>query len=212
VILGAAEGRPLDRDEFAKRYLDVIRAYLGARWRGSALHPEIDDATQDVFLECFKENGALTRIDREKGGGFRTYLFAIARNVARRLEQRQVRSRERQAPSDLEVPGKQEPASRAFDRAWAQAIMRQATYLLAKRAQAGGATAQRRVELLRMRFTDGRPTREIAEKWGLKPAQVQYEYKCARDDFQAALIDVVRQHDPDGAAEEECVRLLALLG
>jgi len=90
--------------------------------------------------------------------------------------------------------------------------MRQATYLLAKRAQAGGATAQRRVELLRMRFTDGRPTREIAEKWGLKPAQVQYEYKCARDDFQAALIDVVRQHDPDGAAEEECVRLLALLG
>ena len=212
MILGAAEGRPLDRDEFAKRYVEVIRAYLGARWRGSPLRAEIDDATQDVFLECFKENGALTRIDRERGGGFRTYLFAIARNVARRLEQRQVRSREQQAPSDLEVSGKQEPASRAFDRAWAQTIMRQATYLLTKRAQAGGATARRRVELLRMRFTDGQPTREIAEKWGLKPAQVQYEYKCARDDFQAALIDVVRQHDPDGAAEEECVRLLALLG
>ena len=212
VILGAAQGHCLDRDEFARRYTDVIRAYLGARWRSTPLHAEVDDSTQDVFVECFRENGALASADPGKRGGFRTYLFAVVRNVARRIEQRKIRRREQQAPTGLDLPGGEEPASRAFDRAWAESIMRQATRLMTERSRGGGAVAQRRVELLRMRFTEGQPTRRIAEDWGLKPAQIQYEYKRARDEFQAALIDVVRQHDPRGDVEEECVRLLAQLG
>jgi RNA polymerase sigma factor (sigma-70 family) len=212
VILGAAAGQPLAREEFARRYEGVIRAYLGARWRGTPFVPEIDDATQDVFVECFKENGALARVDPGHRGGFRTFLFAVVRNVARRFEERRALRRERQAPSDLDVPGADETASRAFDRAWARTIMGEATRLMTERARAGGTAAERRVELLRLRFADGRPPREIAEAWGLKPAQVQYEYKRARDEFQAALLDVVRRHDPAGDPAAECVRLLALLG
>ncbi len=33
VIQGAAAGRGDDRDQFARRYAPVVRAYLGARWR-----------------------------------------------------------------------------------------------------------------------------------------------------------------------------------
>ena len=212
MILGAAEGRPLAREEFARRYAAVIRAYLGARWARTPLHGEIDDAMQEVFVECFKEGGALSRADPERGGGFRTFLFGVVRNVARRFEQDKHRKRKETVPSAAEFPGHEEPASQAFDRAWAQAIMRQATHLQAERARAGGAGAQRRVELLRLRFHENKPVREIAEQWGLKATQVQYEYRCARDEFEAALLDVVRRHDPDADAMEECVRLVSLLG
>ena len=90
--------------------------------------------------------------------------------------------------------------------------MRQATRLMTENSRTGGLASQRRVELLRLRFTEGQPTRRIAQDWGLKPAQIQYEYKCARDEFRAALIDVVRQHDPRGDVQEECVQLLAQFG
>ena len=59
----AADGRAVDRAEFARRYAPVIRAYLGARWRGNGLAQEVDDAVQDVFVDCFSENGALTRLN-----------------------------------------------------------------------------------------------------------------------------------------------------
>ena len=113
--------------------------------------------------------------------------------------------------SAFEVSGDEEPASRAFDREWARGIMRQATELQAERASAGGEKARRRVELLQLRFAEGLPIREIAARWEMDPPQVQYEYKCARDEFQAALTDVGRRHDPDGDAPAECARLLGLL-
>ena len=211
-ILGAAQGYPLSRDEFVRCYAHVIEAYLGARWRGSPLIAEVADSTQDVFVECLKENGALARADPGNRGGFRTYLFAIVRNVARRTEQKKMRRQEQKLPTDSSLPGGEEPANRAFDRAWAEAIMRQATRLMTENSRTGGLASQRRVELLRLRFTEGQPTRRIAQDWGMKSAQIQYEYKCARDEFRAALIDVVRQHDPRGDVDEECVRLLAQFG
>lgn len=55
MIRDAAAGDPAGREEFAQRYLGVIRAYLAARWRGAALREDIDDATQAVFVECFRQ-------------------------------------------------------------------------------------------------------------------------------------------------------------
>jgi hypothetical protein len=48
VIRAAAAGSSSDREELARRYLSVVRAYLAARWRGSALRPDLDDATQEA--------------------------------------------------------------------------------------------------------------------------------------------------------------------
>jgi RNA polymerase sigma factor (sigma-70 family) len=210
VILGAAEGRALDRSEFARRYSHAIRAYLGTRWKASPLGSELDDAAQEVFVECFKENGALARVDPDRPGGFRGFLYGVIRNVARRFEERWSRKRP-DSIGELPLESAEEPASRAFDRAWARGIMKQATELQGERARAGGEKLQRRVELLRLRFTEGLPVREIAARWGMEPTQVQYEYKCARDEFQTALNDVVRKHDPDGDAAAESARLLGLL-
>ncbi|MHC4938888.1 MAG: sigma-70 family RNA polymerase sigma factor [Planctomycetota bacterium] len=210
IVLGAAAGQPIAREEFARRYSQPTRAYLGARWGSSPLHSELDDATQEVFFECFKENGALARVDPDRPGGFRSFLYGVIRNVARRFEERWSRKRP-DSIGELPVESGEEPASRAFDRAWAKGIMRQATELQAERARAGGEKLQRRVELLQLRFTEGLPVREIAARWEMEATQVQYEYKCARDEFQAALADVVRQHDPEGDVAAECARLLGLL-
>jgi hypothetical protein len=51
VIHAAAAGSPADRDELARRYVGVVRAYLAARWRDSSLRHDLDDAAQDVFVE-----------------------------------------------------------------------------------------------------------------------------------------------------------------
>jgi len=204
VILGAAAGRPVDRAEFAHRYAPVIRAYLGARWRGNPLAQEIDDAVQDVFLDCFAENGALARVDPGRAGGFRAFLFGVVRNIARRVE---ARRKEVQPPSGFDAAAREEPLSGVFDRAWAQSIMRQAGELMAERARSGE-RARRRVELLRLRFAEGRPMRDIAAAWRADPRQLEYDYDRAREEFAAALHEVVRRHHPEGDAAAECARLL----
>jgi RNA polymerase sigma-70 factor (ECF subfamily) len=72
----------------------------------------------------------------------------------------------------------------------------------------------RRVQILRLRFEEGRPIREIAARWDEDPARVHHEYARAREEFRAALAEVVGEHHPGpaSAVEDECERLLALLG
>src|SRR5262249_23588603 len=88
VVRAAAAGSPADRDEVGRRYLGVVRAYLGARWRDSALRPELDDAVQEVFVECFRQGGALETAGAGRVPGFRAFLYGVVRNVARRFESR----------------------------------------------------------------------------------------------------------------------------
>ena len=63
MISGAASGNDADRREFATRYLPVVRAYLRARWRGRLDEQELEDAAQEVFLECLREGGVLDRVE-----------------------------------------------------------------------------------------------------------------------------------------------------
>src|SRR5262249_21656858 len=92
VIRGAAAGNAGDREELARRYLGVVRTYLSARWRGSALRPNLDDAVQEVFVECFRQGGALQAAGAGRVPSFRAYLHGVVRNVARRFESRPVRA------------------------------------------------------------------------------------------------------------------------
>src|SRR5229473_2375643 len=55
IIESAAAGSAGDRDEFARRHSPVVRSYLASRWRSSPCLREIDDAVQEVFVECFKQ-------------------------------------------------------------------------------------------------------------------------------------------------------------
>ena len=70
-----------------------------------------------------------------------------------------------------------------------------------------------RVELLRLRFHEGLPIREIARRWGTAAEVLHHEYARARQEFEAALREVVAFHHPGSPeeVEQECSNLLARL-
>jgi RNA polymerase sigma-70 factor (ECF subfamily) len=199
VIRAAASGSPTDREELARRYLGTVRAYLAARWAGSALRDDLDDATQEVFVECFRQGGAVEAAGAGRVPDFRAFLYGVVRNVARRFE-----SRPGRPPAPLpDVADDDASQSRLFDRSWAQAIMAEAAGLQRQRAAEGGPEAVRRVELLRLRFEEGLPIRAIAERWGADAAQLHHAYALARKEFRSALLAVLAFHQPGSPAELE---------
>jgi RNA polymerase sigma-70 factor (ECF subfamily) len=199
VIRAAAAGSAADREELARRYLGVVRAYLAARWRGSALWSDLDDALQEVFVECFRQGGALEAAGAGRVPCFRAFLFGVVRNVARRFEGRPVRTT---GPLP-DLPADEASLSRLFERSWAQAIMTAAARLQRRQADERGPEAVRRVELLRLRFEEGLPVRAIAERWGVAAAELHHAYAKARQEFRAALLEVVAFHHPGSPAEVE---------
>jgi RNA polymerase sigma-70 factor (ECF subfamily) len=216
LIGSAAAGDRQDRDEFARRYLPVVRAYLAARWRSVALAGDVEDAVQEVFVECFKPGGVLQRVDPGRPGGFRPFLYAVVHHVAQRWEARRAREAGRKVAVDLAgVVGDAETQSRLFDRVWAKGVMREAARLQAERARREGAEAERRVELLRLRFEQGLPIRAIARRWGVDPARLHHDYARARQEFKRALVEALAFHHPAASPQElerECADLQGLLG
>jgi RNA polymerase sigma-70 factor (ECF subfamily) len=216
VIRGASQGDAGARDEFAHRYEPVVRAYLAARWRSSNHIRALDDAVQEVFVECFQKGGALDRLEPDRPGGFRAFLYGVVRIVALRAEATQRRGKEQLPPEGYDprqVPADDTRLSRAFDRAWARSLMAEAAERHAEDAARAGEAARRRVELLRLRFHDGLPVRAIARRRGCDPDVVHRDYARARQEFRAALAAVVAFHHPGTPAEVErtCAELLALL-
>lgn len=194
LIRDAAAGDTAARERFARVYRPVVKAYLAARWR--SISQNVDDAAQDVFVECFRAGGLLEKADAGRPGGFRAFLLGAVRNVARRSESRRRPTEE--LPADL-AANDTGPAE-AFDRAWAKSLLREAA-----RAQDAAATteaAQLRVRLLKARFQDGLPIRDIAAKWNVDAAKLHREYATARDEFRAALGAVVAFHLPEATPAE----------
>jgi RNA polymerase sigma-70 factor (ECF subfamily) len=215
VIRDAAEGGAKARSVFARTYQPVVRAYLAGRWRIPRDSPEVDDAVQDVFVECLREDGPLRRADPDRPGGFRVFLYGVVRNVARRFEERRLRSRERPAGSRIDLDGlegREASLSRIFDRAWASLLLAEAARRQAQIAEEKGPDARRRVELLCLRFEDDLTIREIARQWEVDPSWLHHQYAQARREFRMALRELVRDYLGGGEAdvETECVRLLAL--
>jgi DNA-directed RNA polymerase specialized sigma24 family protein len=220
VITAAAHGGAAERDDFARRYAGPIRAYLAARWRGTKHLAELDDAVQEVFVECFRGGGALARVEVGRAGGFRAFLYGVVRHVGLRFEAgRAARGRgagDGHAAIDFDaLPADDPTLSRAFDRAWVQALLAMAVAAQEVEARARGDAAQRRVALLRRRFADGLPIREIAREWGVDAAVVHHEYARARDEFAAALKQAVRFHlggdGTPGEVERQCAELAKLI-
>lgn len=206
LIRDASAGDPAARERFARVYRPVVRSYLAARWRGLPL--DADDAAQDVFVECFRAGGALAKADAERPGGFRAFLLGVVRNVARRHEAKPRQGR----PLDPQLPADDPSLSRAFDRAWAQALLREAVRVQTDAADSEA--ARRRVELLRLRFHEGRSIRDIAKLWGIEAAKLHHEYATAREEFRQALHQVVAFHHPGathGEIDHVCEELLAAL-
>jgi len=217
LIRAAADGDASARADFTRRYLPVARAFFGARWGTSLLASELDDAVQEAFLDCFRSDGALHRADPERSEGFRAFFFGVLRYTALHFERRKGRELEKKGTGSFHpelLPADEESVSRVLDKAWARALVREAGELQARRARSRGPEAARRVELLQLRFHEGLPIREIARLWNEDAAKLHHEYATARQEFLAALSEVVGVQEGISRErlEAECKRLLALFG
>lgn len=170
---------------------------------------------QEVFVRCFAERSPLERVTPAAEGGFHGFLYGICRNVAREFESERIR---RPAAGDSvlrDVPDREPRLSAIFDRAFARTLMRDARSLFRERSLAGGAEAARRFEILGLRFEENLPIRSIAARQGLDAAKVHKDYARARSDFRKALLDVVREQNPnrtDDELDSIAKRLVELLG
>lgn len=215
VLRAAANGDPAARSKFTLLYAATIRGYLASRWRGRYLIADLEDASQEVFVECLKPGGVLQRADSSRGE-FRGLLFGVTRNVACRFEKRALeRGRLRPEDSGWLENTIADDAGQAteFDRSWARAMVFQAKERHRDLALRDGEAGRRRLELLERRFADDEAIRDIAASWGVPAQDVHNAYRKARIEFYRCLREAVAFHAPPGSdLDAECRNLLAALG
>jgi RNA polymerase sigma factor (sigma-70 family) len=216
MILGAAAKRPADQERFATLYTPMIKAYLAARWRLPLDHEDVGDASQEVLLQCFRQNGALQAADPGYASGFRAFLYGVTRNVAAMTERKWSRRRESQAAHSgvFERVDDEASLSQVFDRGWAEVVVREARALLQRRALIRGGSAALRARALELRYQGGLPPREIAPRLELEAKQVYRLLEDGQLEFQEALIEVMASQIPGASrseVEKRCVDLLQLL-
>lgn len=210
LIHAAAAGDQSARERFARLYQPIARGYLVTRWQRSPLFVMLDDAVQDVFVECFKANGVLDKVSQSQPEEFRGYLYGVLRNIARRHEEKHrpaLPLAEDQLADDTSL-------SCAFDQAWARTLLKEAARVQAEVAAGSGERAVRRVELLRLRFQEGMPIRDIALKWKEDAVKLHHEYATARAEFRSALRRVLAFQMPtatEAQIEAACRDVLNLL-
>ena len=214
LIRRAATGEHGARSLFTHSYQRLIRAYLEQRWRGTPLAADVDDACQEVLLECFGDAGPLQRADA--GREFRSFLLGIVRNIALRFERQRGRRREQVVGGNsafAEVATDEEQLSRFFDRQWAQNLVDEARRTMQAEAATGDPRAKLHAELLELRFGAGLPIRDIAARWQMDPDAVHRAYGKARERFRACLRQVVSFHVqvPETDLDAECQRVVELL-
>ena len=192
----------------------AVRMYLKARWSNPLMQGYVDDATQEVFVECFRDNSPLKRIGKNTTSSFRAYLYGLVRNTARNFEKRLAAPRNQPGASlsRIEIASDDPSLSMVFDRAWARMIIKQAGEKHRENAKQKGESALRRVELLTMRFQHGIPIRHIADEWNVDAAILHREYAKARDEFRTAMRDVIRfNHSGTDAEIEDEIKLVIQL-
>jgi len=214
MIVAAGAGEESARERFARTYGAVIRMYLAARWQLPTTHEAVDDGTQEVFVQCFKPAGALQGVDPAGPARFRSYLYAVVRHVADRIERTNAVRRTPQEPSGAgldDLARNEATLSRVFDRAWVGMVTRGAWLLMVQHLD-GTATGRDRVQILDLRFKDGLTPAEIAQRLGLETDYVYQQLRNSKRDFRTALLEVVGSYHPGASKDEVEARCLDLVG
>ena len=215
LIRRAAAGNPQDRERFAARYAPVIRAYFSARWHLPLAHERVQDASQEVFVQCFKPGGVLTQADPSHGSGFQAFLYGVARRIGANLDRRLGQRKEIDAHSafDEQAASSELALSKSFDRAWARLVAREAGELARARAE-GHPARIAGLEALQLQFFEGLQPRAIAERRGAAVEAIYESLRQAKKDFRAAFVEVMATYNPDCTEAElrqKCIDLVAHL-
>ena len=220
LVEAAGAGDVAARAEFLQQFGPLVRLWLQQRWRDTPFRGLVDDAVQDVFVECCRPDGALRRADPERCvHGIEVYLRGIVRNVAARLERTEARHfghrRDLEVGQASTMPARLGVADQ-IDRAWAMAQIGAAFDLVAH-TDSSGATGHSLRELLHLHFEEAMPVRAIAGAWHTKVEHVHELRRRACGTFRACLLRVRRGGETgsggDSAAAEAAGReVLALLG
>ncbi len=217
IIEAAAEGDADARERFAALYAPALQAYFRKRWQHDPVLASVDDAVQEVFVDCFKPAGVLDRVDCTRDGGFRAFFYGVARTTARSFERAHGKNRARNLndafDADALATDDDEDLTRVFDREWARSIVQESAVLYRHRAEAIGGREMLRVEILRLRFECGLPIREIAAQLDLTPKLAHKEHALARKSYQRILEEVVAAHyaSDETQVAEKCREVLRLL-
>ena len=217
MLRAASAGDASAKSVFARSYAAPIRAYLGHRWRDTPYTDTIDDAVQDVFVECMKPGGVLDHANQDLGD-FRALLYGVVRNIARRFEKRAARPSHHQPAESVhldDLPAQQEALSRVFDRAWARSLLREAVLSHAQAARRGDKETRKRYRIVRLRHQQRMPIREIAAQLNEPDSEVIHnDYRRGRREFRTFLRTVVARHTGAGpeSLDAECRRVTELLG
>ena len=214
VVMGAAAQDPGSRDSFARQYAPVVLAFLSARWRLPEEHERVQDAAQEVFVQCLREGGALDRVEPHRPGGFRAFLYGVVNNVALHSERARRRRLARVQPQSgygtFDDPAHaDESPSQAFDRAWAVMAVDEAYELMQTRS---GELGRRRVAALRLRYEGGFSPAEIAARSAISVRRVYHLLETGRAQFRLYLLHVMAKYHPDEPEAELERRYRDLLG
>lgn len=196
----AARGDERARTDFWQRYGHPVRLWLWFRWCHTSRRNLVDDAAQEVFLECFRPGGALAHLDRARAHhGFEAYLRGVVRNVACRIERAQAREfhhrRSLVAAAGQAAPEESGSAER-IDRAWAHDQVLAALDLLDREDRQAGTSHSLR-EFLRAHFEQGQQVRTIAAAWQEHVDHVHEVRRRACQRFRDCLLRVM--HGDGGA-------------
>ncbi len=127
--MGTALPTPID---LAEEYESLVRSVLCQRWKKTSLRGDVDDAVQEFFLESLKPCGALARYE-ERSDSHRAYFLSVARNVARRFEERAARDARRRQAGMHATRRPDATIDQRLDRAWARAVLMRAAIRFRRR-------------------------------------------------------------------------------
>jgi hypothetical protein len=208
-----AEGaRDALRRHLMERYADALRAYV----RGSSLREmaEADELVNGFFADVLSRP-AFLREWRFHGGPLRRWmingLLFHARGIRRDAARRREHGVGDAATLEALAPEQEASAVRAFDRAWANALLQSVCERVRASLEAEGETVS--FDAFRRHVIDGRTHAEVASELELPVAQVARLVRTVTDRVRTEAVRVLVEegvHRDD--AQAELRRIEELLG
>lgn len=184
------------KDLVVRRYGPAIQEFC---LRQGLPREDAEDLTQEVCLELCNDR-FLQKVSRAKGK-FRNLVLAVSRHAIQSHWEYQLagkRDRRREVPIvGFEVPD-DPPSDAAFDRIWAESLVRQAKLSLGES-----------LHLKALEFkTAGKSYQEIADLMGLKLSDIRNFIHRGKERLRHEIEHLIDEYRGEGESREEVMELL----